>query len=938
MTTTTSFVVNPSSGLVTASGLALTSLTNSSSTSTGTLRVSGGLGVTGNAFIGGTINVSSANQSNISNVYFTNGNVTGISVTATTIQGLLVGTATTATNVNLASTGNVAGPFYLTMSLNSSGSGLALSSNTALSYNSSTLILSSSGLAVTATTASTNSTSGALVVTGGVGIGDSLFVAGNISVNSGTNGLLFRKLVAGNYGAIYSTNVTPSATNYTMITDGASVNFNGTNGVYFNINNTNKIQVTANNINIVPTAESTSSSTGAFTVAGGVGIGGSLYVASATAISGVSINAGIITGNLTGTATTSRSVFVNAASTSVDHYMIFSPSASGAGVALSTGANLVYNPSSNVLSIGNGSFAANGVSIGLASNTISTASGSLNLDSVSGQTNINDNVVISGNLTVQGTTITVDSTISTFVDPVIVLGSGVGGTHSTLDNNQDRGIEFRWSNSGTATTGFFGFNDSDGKFRFIPNASISSSNVYTGTAGTAVFAVVEATLSGNSSGTASTYTNFYGNLTGTASTSTNIHLAPTGNVAGPFYLAMSLNSSGSGLALSSDTALSYNSATDVLTVSYVSGTAITASTSFSGQLFGNVSGIATTALYSHQAGYGITAGIATTARNINVSNATTNAAHPIFFGPTATGSGVAVSSSTTLSYNPSSFILSTSGLAVTSTTVSTNATSGALIVSGGVGIGGTLNIDGNVKINFTNHTAFNVADVFTIYPVNNFEGANIKSNYSYAFNVQDKSSNNRFTIDVGNNKTILSGNSFSHELRIYNANQVGYTGFVAASTGTVTYTLPAGDGSANFLLTTNGSGVLSWANISGLAVTNINGLTSSYQYLAFDYSGNVPSWTSSGSTHTLSIPMAGTGSTGLVSTQTQSFAGSKTFTNDVFISSSTASTWAANGALRIQGGLGVSGQLSFSQAALGFTGAVSPSIAFIGVLQALQLQ
>lgn len=123
---------------------------------------------------------------------------------------------------------------------------------------------------------------------------------------------------------------------------------------------------------------------------------------------------------------------------------------------------------------------------------------------------------------------------------------------------------------------------------------------------------------------------------------------------------------------------------------------------------------------------------------------------------------------------------------------------------------------------------------------------------------------------------------------------------------------------------------MSWANISGLAVTNINGLTSSYQYLAFDYSGNVPSWTSSGSTHTLSIPMAGTGSTGLVSTQTQSFAGSKTFTNDVFISSSTASTWAANGALRIQGGLGVSGQLSFSQAALGFTGAVSPSIAFIG--------
>jgi chromosomal replication initiation ATPase DnaA len=39
-------------------------------------------------------------------------------------------------------------------------------------------------------------------------------------------------------------------------------------------------------------------------VYGGVGIGGSLYVASATAISGVTINNGVITGNLTGTAST----------------------------------------------------------------------------------------------------------------------------------------------------------------------------------------------------------------------------------------------------------------------------------------------------------------------------------------------------------------------------------------------------------------------------------------------------------------------------------------------------------------------------------------------------------------------------------------------------------------------------------------------------------
>jgi hypothetical protein len=87
------------------------------------------------------------------------------------------------------------------------------------------------------------------------------------------------------------------------------------------------------------------------------------------------------------------------------------------------------------------SLAANTVRIGNAARTVDTSSGNLILDSTSGQVDINDNVVISGNLTVQGTTITVDSTVSTIVDPVIVVGSGVGGTHSTLDNNMDRGIE-----------------------------------------------------------------------------------------------------------------------------------------------------------------------------------------------------------------------------------------------------------------------------------------------------------------------------------------------------------------------------------------------------------------------------------------------------------------------------------------------------------------
>jgi hypothetical protein len=194
------------------------------------------------------------------------------------------------------------------------------------------------------------------------------------------------------------------------------------------------------------------------------------------------------------------------------------------------------------------SLAANSVRVGNAARTVDTSTGNLILDSTGGQVDINDNVVIQGNLTVQGTTITIDSTVSTIVDPVIVIGSGVGGTHSTADNNQDRGLEFRWSNSGTATTGFFGFSDTDGKFRFIPNASIASTNVYTGTVGTIV-----ANFEGSLTGT----------ITGTATTATNIYLAAGANAAS-HYLTFSLNATGSGVGLSSDTDLTYNPSTNTL--------------------------------------------------------------------------------------------------------------------------------------------------------------------------------------------------------------------------------------------------------------------------------------------------------------------------------------------------------------------------------------
>jgi hypothetical protein len=139
---------------------------------------------------------------------------------------------------------------------------------------------------------------------------------------------------------------------------------------------------------------------------------------------------------------------------------------------------------------------ANGGNIGSVSDTdaISISAG--------GDVSFSQDISVAGNLTVNGTTTTVNSTVVTIEDPIIVLGSG----SPSADDNKDRGIQFNWY-SGSAKTGFFGFDDSTGKFTFVPDATIAG-EVVSGSAGTIV-----ANLEGNAD-TATTAVDASG-LTGT---------------------------------------------------------------------------------------------------------------------------------------------------------------------------------------------------------------------------------------------------------------------------------------------------------------------------------------------------------------------------------------------------------------------------------------
>jgi len=88
-------------------------------------------------------------------------------------------------------------------------------------------------------------------------------------------------------------------------------------------------------------------------------------------------------------------------------------------------------------------------------------------------------LTVTGNLTVNGTTQTTNSTTVTVDDPIITLG---GDTSPESDDDKDRGVEFRWHNGSSAKVGFFGYDDSAEVFTFIPDAT-NSSEVFSGVPG-----------------------------------------------------------------------------------------------------------------------------------------------------------------------------------------------------------------------------------------------------------------------------------------------------------------------------------------------------------------------------------------------------------------------------------------------------------------------
>ena len=112
-----------------------------------------------------------------------------------------------------------------------------------------------------------------------------------------------------------------------------------------------------------------------------------------------------------------------------------------------------------------------GIAIGTANSGVP-----ISIGHTTSEVTVNDNMTVTGNLTVSGTTTTVNSTTVSIADPIFELGA------SGSDDNLDRGLKMKYNSSG-AKVAFMGYDDSDGKFAFIPDATDTSS-VFSGTQGT----------------------------------------------------------------------------------------------------------------------------------------------------------------------------------------------------------------------------------------------------------------------------------------------------------------------------------------------------------------------------------------------------------------------------------------------------------------------
>ena len=436
------------------------------------------------------------------------------------------------------------------------------------------------------------------------------------------------------------------------------------------------IGLSADNIYTISSTNSTSIGSGAVIVAGGVGIGSSVSIGgrlqmfnSSNYTAFVSSATGNTVYTLPATSPATGTSVLQSTSAGVLSWVpmtVTGGSAGGAGTVYDGSLNSIpYYPTAGTAITGSSSFTNTGTSINIGYTTAATNSSSGALTIVGG-VGIGGSLYVAGDLTINGTTTTINSVTLTVDDKNIELGSVVTPSDVTAEGG---GITLRGA--------------TDKSINWYTGTGWSSSESWNLASGNTYKINNTTVLSNSSLGTGVT----------------NSYLTALGTITTGVWAGTSIT------AYYGGTGLQTTFTVGDLLYANTSSTWNRLSPGTNGFILVSA-GTANTPAYTNPTT--LTIGTATTATNVNVVLASTSASHPLLFTPTSgSASGIAVSSNSTLVYNPSTDILSVSGLAVTSTTASDSITTGALVATGGVGIGGSVSLGGRLQMfNAANYTAF----------------------------------------------------------------------------------------------------------------------------------------------------------------------------------------------------------------------------------------
>lgn len=602
-------VFNPFTDILSVSGISVTSAANSTSTTSGALQVRGGVGITGNAFIGGTINVSSpltipnggTNASSFGQsagfIYYDGVNVRLLAATGATINftngyyqfdNRVYATSFFAGGNQMPNGSGTAGRVTIWSGNNTIGSDAEFTydaTNNILTVlgNINAIGFTASGVAVTSALGATSTSSGALTVTGGLALGGNAFIGGTVNI----------------------TNTTQSAYG--------------------------------------------SSTSGAVVVAGSVGIGGSVYIGGQLGVGGTldylatgnvayfsgnnnSYTQVIVHNHNSGNSASSDFIVSNDSATDTTFFGDFGMNSSGwaATTAAYNTANAVY----------------------LVSNSGDLAIGSLTSNAV--RFFFNNGAVDSVAMGGAGMTIFYGTTASSTTSGALQIRGGLGITGNAFIGGSTHLTGIEWVNNSTNAT-------STATGALIVSGGLAlGSNAFIG--GTIY----------------STSTGWFNNVTASTSPTTGTLI-----VGGGVGVGQSVAIGGRLLLFNGATnytgfvSAASGVTTYTLPVSTPAGTAVSVLQSTHEGVMSWVPMVA-----------GSSSGLATTAQNVQVTLiGNPNSFHSVLLTPTVSSAGSAVSGNGTLTYNPSTDVLYTPGLAVTSASTGVSYLVAATVLTGGLGVG-----------------------------------------------------------------------------------------------------------------------------------------------------------------------------------------------------------------------------------------------------------